>query len=100
MEPIKQYLLKNFEQAFVLLTLVATVLINYVIPQKISFLNFYYLPIILAGYYLGRRKAMLGAILCVLIVSLYVGLAPESFQAGKTTLDVMLHVTTWGGFLI
>src|SRR5437016_10979114 len=45
LEGLKAYLLKNFEQAFVLLTLIATVLINYFIPQKIAFLNFYFLPI-------------------------------------------------------
>ncbi len=100
MEQLKTYLLKNFEQAFVLLTLMATVSINYFIPQKIAFLNFYFLPIILGGYYLGRRKAVLGALLCVLVVGLYVGLDPESFQAGTSILDVSLHVTIWGGFLI
>lgn len=100
MDQLKTYLLKNFEQAFVLLTLVATASINYFIPQKIAFLNFYYLPIILGGYYLGRRKAVLGALLCVLVVGLYVGLDPESFQSGSSILDVSLHVTIWGGFLI
>lgn len=100
MEQLKAYLLKNFEQAFVLLTLVATASINYFIPQKIAFLNFYFLPIILGGYYLGRRKAVLGALLCVLVVGFYVGLDPESFQAGTSILDVSLHVTIWGGFLI
>jgi len=40
LEGLKAYLLKNFEQTFVLLTLVATVLINYFVEQKIAFLNF------------------------------------------------------------
>ncbi|MEE8606953.1 MAG: hypothetical protein V3S55_05070, partial [Nitrospiraceae bacterium] len=79
MEKLKDYITRNFEQAFVLLILVVTFLINYFVPQKIAFLNFYFLPIILGGYYLGQRKAVLGAMLCVLLVSLYVVLSPESF---------------------
>ncbi|MGH7250607.1 MAG: hypothetical protein ACREIK_02000, partial [Nitrospiraceae bacterium] len=81
MERLKNYLLKNFEQLFVLLILCATVLVNYYIPQKLAFLNFYFLPIILAGYYLGQRKAVLGAVLCALVISLYVVLNPELFEA-------------------
>ncbi len=100
MEKLKDYITRNFEQAFVLLTLVVTVLINYFIPQKIAFLNFYFLPIILGGYYLGQRKAVLGAMLCVSLVSLYVVLSPESFTNNGSVLGVYTYVTTWGGFLI
>ncbi|MGH7209572.1 MAG: HD domain-containing phosphohydrolase [Nitrospiraceae bacterium] len=100
MERLKNYLLKNFEQLFVLLILCATVLVNYYIPQKMAFLNFYFLPIILAGYYLGQRKAVLGAVLCALVISLYVGLNPELFEAPHSLLDVFLNLMIWGGFLI
>ncbi len=100
MEQLKTYLLKNFEQVFVLLILVVTAAINYFIPQKISFLNFYFLPIILMGYYLGRRRAMLGAFLCVLLVTGYVMLFPEAFYMGNTLTDTYLHMASWGGFLI
>src|SRR5438093_13154872 len=80
-EGLKAYLLKNFEQLFVLLTLVATVLINYVVPQKIAFLNFYFLPIILAGYFLGRTKAVLGPVFCFLLILRHVPLTPEALSA-------------------
>ncbi|MGH7168565.1 MAG: HD domain-containing phosphohydrolase [Nitrospiraceae bacterium] len=100
MERLKNYLLKNFEQLFVLLILCATVLVNYYIPQKLAFLNFYFLPIILAGYYLGQRKAVLGAVLCALVISLYVVLNPELFQTPHSMLDVFLNLMVWGGFLI
>ena len=100
MERLKNYLLHNFEQLFVLLILCATVLVNYYIPQKMAFLNFYFLPIILAGYYLGRRKAVLGAVFCALAISLYVILNPELFEAPHSQLDVLLNLMIWGGFLI
>lgn len=100
MDKVKQYLLKNFEQAFVLLTLLATAGINYMIPQKIAFLNFYFLPIILAGYYLGRRKAVLGAVLCMIFIGFYVWYNPEQFRTPASMVDIAVHVGLWGCFLI
>ena len=52
------------------------------------------------GYYLGRRRAMLGAFLCVLLVTAYVLLFPEAFHMGNTLMDTYLHMASWGGFLI
>ena len=76
MERIKRELLANFEQLFVLVILLSTAGVNYLVPTKLAFLNFYVLPIILAGYYLGRRSAVLGALLCALLMAIYVVLRP------------------------
>src|SRR5437773_9896533 len=106
LEGLKAYLLKNFEQTFVLLTLVATVLINYFVEQKIAFLNFYFLPIILAGYYLGRTKAVLGAVFSFLVMLLYVYVRPEAFLvaqgdlAEEPQIALYLQVVIWGSFLV
>ncbi|RPJ46863.1 MAG: HD domain-containing protein [Betaproteobacteria bacterium] len=100
MEKLKKYLLQNFEQLFVLLVLGATVTINYFIPQKTAFLNFYFLPIILGGYYLGPRRAVLGAILCVILVSAYVLLNHEAFVIEQTEMNTYLHIMVWAGFLV
>jgi HD-GYP domain-containing protein (c-di-GMP phosphodiesterase class II) len=99
-EWIKRYLLANFEHLFVLVILLSTAGVNYLVPTKLAFLNFYFLPIILAGYYLGRRSAVLGGLLCALIMAIYVVLFPEAFQIGASPLDVYTYVSTWGGFLI
>ena len=42
-----------------LLILVSVASINYLIPYKLAFLNFYFIPILLGAYYLGVRKALL-----------------------------------------
>jgi HD-GYP domain-containing protein (c-di-GMP phosphodiesterase class II) len=99
-ERAKRYLLANFEHLFVLVALLSTAGVNYLVPTKLAFLNFYFLPIIMAGYYLGRRSAVLGALLCTLMIGIYVVLFPEAFQVGTSPTDVYTYVATWGGFLI
>jgi hypothetical protein len=94
-ERVKRYLLANFEHLFVLVTLLSTAGVNYLVPTKLAFLNFYFLPIILAGYYLGRRSAVLGALLCALMMAIYVILFPQTFQVGGSPLDVYTYVATW-----
>ena len=100
MEALKQYLLKNFEQLFVLLILVSVAGINYLIPYKLAFLNFYFIPILLGAYYLGVRRALLGGVLCALVVFAYAYLFPESFRPPATNLDLWMNIVTWASFLI
>jgi HD-GYP domain-containing protein (c-di-GMP phosphodiesterase class II) len=100
MQRVKTYVLANFEGIFVVLALLTTAVTNYVLPLKLAFLNFYFLPIILAGYYLGRRRAVLGAVFCVLLVGIFIVLFPESFAQGDRPLDLYAHIPMWGGFLI
>ena len=100
MEPIKQYFLKNFESSFVLLILVSVAVINYFIPYKLAFLNFYFIPILLAASYLDVRKSILGAFFCILLVAIYAYLYPQSFMISWTLLDLAMNITVWGGFLI
>src|SRR2546422_10677365 len=56
-ERAKLFLNRYFERVFVLLLVGAMVLIHAVVDQKFAFLSFYYLPMILAGFYGGRRVA-------------------------------------------
>lgn len=101
MEKIKRFFLKHFEKILILSILLGFVVINYFVSYKIGFLNFFYLPIILAGYYLGKRMAVLTAVFCVLIAIVFLMLFPSSFfsaETGKTY--VIISLTAWGSFLI
>jgi len=100
MESIKQYFLRNFEQSFVLVVLVSTAVINFFIPQKLAFLNFYFLPVIMGAYYLGARMAVLGAFMCLLMVVGYLLLQPEAFLSEPSEINTYVHIAAWGGFLI
>lgn len=97
---LKAYLLRNFEQALVLVILLTTALIHWFIPQKVAFLNFYFLPVILGGYYLGQRKAALGALAVFVITAGAVIFQPGVFLTEPTELGLYVHILTWGGILI
>src|SRR2546426_6613493 len=58
-ERAKLFFFRNFERIFVLLLVFAIVAIHALVEQKFAFLSFYYLPLILAGFYGGRRFAVL-----------------------------------------
>jgi HD-GYP domain-containing protein (c-di-GMP phosphodiesterase class II) len=90
----------RFEYAFVAGILAATIAISLAVPHKLSFLNFYFLPIVLAGYLLGQRKAVLGAVFCVLVVGAYAVFVPNAFRVAPTPSNVYLQVMIWGAFLI
>ena len=66
MEKLKEFLARHFEKLLVLTILVAAIVVNYVIEQKFILLNFYYLPVLTAGYFLGRRLSLLTALFCIL----------------------------------
>ncbi|MFH1725253.1 MAG: HD domain-containing phosphohydrolase [Elusimicrobiota bacterium] len=100
MQSIKEYFLKHFEQSFVLLILISAVIINYFIPYKLAFLNFYFIPVLLAAYYLDLRRALLGAFFGILMVCIYAYLFPETFVPGSELLDLAMNIVTWASFLV
>ena len=101
MEKIKEYFFKHFEKIIVVSILLGIVLINYFTPYKIGFLNFFYLPIIAAGYFLGKRMAVLTAVLCILIVAFFLLLFPSSFfTAGINKTYIIVSLIAWSSFLI
>lgn len=78
MDKIKDYLFKNFEQVFVLVILIGVAVISYLVPYKLAFLNFYFLPVLLTAYYLDVKRALLGAILCIILVGFFFWRDPSS----------------------
>jgi len=101
MEKIKVFLLKHFEKILVLSILLGIGVISYFVPYKIGFLNFFYLPIIIAGYYLGKRMAVLSAFFCILVVVCFFAIFPSSFfQVEANKIYELVSLTAWSSFLI
>ncbi len=89
-------------EGFILAVVIAGVLaIAFLVHYRFSFLNFFFLPVILAGLSLGRKKAVLLATLIVLLVILYLVFSERVSGAGmKLSFDDILNIVAWGGFLV
>ena len=101
MEKLKTFIANNFERILVLGIVGIIILITYSIEFKLVFLNIFYLPIIIAGYFLGKRMAVITALFSVAIVVLFIILKSESFliaEIGKLYLGI--YIILWSSFLI
>ena len=97
---LRNFVVRHLEGLFILLVMAIVVGVFYLFPYKIAFLNFFYLPVLSAAYFLGRRQAVMGAVLCFLSGVLFAWYRPEWFAVAGTRLNALLVLATWGGFLI
>ncbi|HEY7193228.1 MAG TPA: HD domain-containing phosphohydrolase [Gemmatimonadales bacterium] len=96
---IQQFVLKHFERILVVLLVASLLVINSLIDQKVAFLSFYYLPIILAGFYGGRRFAVVAGLFIAALVFFFQAVEGLGMAEGLT-LESMLTLLPWAGFLI
>jgi len=100
MKTLSNYLAKHSEQTFALIILWSVPVINFLIPYKIVFLNFFFIVILLGAYYLEAHKAVMGGVFTTLLVITYVYFFPESFVPAFTQVDLWMNVIAWSSFLI
>lgn len=100
MDKFKNYLFNHFEQILVLAILISILFIHYFVYQKMAFLHFYYLPVLLAGFYLGRRTAVLFSVFCILLVTVFFITTPHFFCNRGGTFEIGISLILWGSFLM
>jgi hypothetical protein len=98
-ERAKVFFFRYFERLFVLLLVGAMLVIHAFVDQKSAFLSFYYLPVILAGFYGGRRFAVASGLFVVALIFFYQGVQGLSGQPGYTE-PVLLGLLPWAVFLV
>jgi hypothetical protein len=98
---LKAAVAAHFEGFILAVALAGIIAIAFLVRYQIAFLNFFFLPVILAGYYLGKRKGVLLAVMCVLLV-VFDFVFQEKVFGGRNLLgfDELINLVTWGGFLI
>jgi len=97
---VRTRLLSNFEWLFVAATFFGIAASLWLAHEKLAFLNFYFIPVLLAGYFLNTRSAVIGALLSILVVSFFAVMSPDSFYQELSRMGLWLHLVTWGSFLI
>ncbi len=100
-EKLKSHIINNFEQVFVLVVLVAVLFTGLLVPYKLAMLHFFYLPVMLTGFVFGRKKALQGAALVILVVIAYVIFQSDQFtKEGTAIAEGVLSLVAWAGFLL
>jgi putative nucleotidyltransferase with HDIG domain len=100
MDQFKQFIVRHFEKVLIAIILVAAFIGTYLIEEKNIVLYFYYLPVLSAGYFLGRRMGILTAIFSILVVVISTLLFPQEFFKEKESFNTIAQLFSWGGFLI
>jgi HD-GYP domain-containing protein (c-di-GMP phosphodiesterase class II) len=67
--------------------------------NKVVVLNLFYLPVILGGFFLGRYRAGIMALLCVIAASLALAQSPSEFAGSHSVVVVGLSMLIWGAVL-
>lgn len=101
MRRISAHIARHMETMIVITVLLGSTLGVYLVEEKTILLNFYYVPVLVTGYFLGKKHAVLAAIFCVLATIFYTVLYPNMFESSsKSVLRTVSSLLAWGGFLI
>ena len=100
MERFKQFVQQHFEKILVVIILLAAFGGTYFVEEKLIILNFYYLPVLTAGYFLGRRMGLLTAVFSILVVVISALLFSQSSLGKQEFVTTLIQLMSWGGFLI
>ena len=102
---LKEFVMRHFEKLIVCCILCTVIFTHLFVVHKMVFLNVFFLPVLVAGFILGRKGAMLTSLLSIGLVVYVTLIYPEAFQtrgiateSGK--IDVILGLVIWGGFLM
>src|SRR5262245_17409312 len=87
------------EWVLIVVALGLSTMVAVVNGNKVVVLNLFYLPVILGGFFLGRYRAGVMALLCVIAASLALAKSPGDFAGGQSVVVTGLSMFIWGAVL-
>ncbi|MBI5594777.1 MAG: HD domain-containing protein [Elusimicrobia bacterium] len=99
-EVVRDLFSQHFEGLFVIITLLVLGAILHFIDQKLSLLDLYFLPVLVAGVFMDARRAVLGGLLAIAWVSFFVVIDPTAFSQEMGPRGLYLHLLSWGSLLV
>ncbi len=97
---LQTYWQDNLHDIILLIILFSLMVINFFVEAKLVSLNFFYLVILLSGYTLGKRSAVLLAFFTILIVWAFILADANPYLRYLNEIELNLHMTLWSGLLI
>jgi hypothetical protein len=99
LEQAKRFIYRHFERLLVLFLVASLLAIHFFVDYRLAFLSFYYLPIIAAGFLVGRKMAVWAAVFVVVLVAFIQANQGLNGDPGLHA-EAMFYLVPWGGFLI
>ncbi len=90
---------RQLEIMLVLITLAMASVLYHVETSQVVILNLFFLPIIMAGFFLGRYRAGVLAFLSVISATIVIAQDVTRFSFNQTPLMVILSIMIWGAVL-
>jgi len=97
-ELLKRFAVRHFDKFLMAIIFSVAIAGAWLIEEKTVLLNFYYLPVLFASYFFGRRLGVFTAVTCILAVLIGVSLFPD--KTDDMTLKAVYQLSSWSGFLI
>lgn len=91
---------QNIEILVVLSLFAIFGLLKIVLANEIALLNLYFIPVLLSGYFLGKKRAILSAVASVLLAVLFMIRWPTEMLGVSGELYAGLNVLVWACLLI
>lgn len=89
----------QLEILLVLATIGIAAFLNYTVIADTAFLNFYNMVVVVAAFFMGRRIAVMSALLSILAVVL-LSVARADFMETRDLVAKATALTAWGSFLV
>jgi HD-GYP domain-containing protein (c-di-GMP phosphodiesterase class II) len=99
MQQVKEFVIRYFEPVIVLVLVAGTAFAVLVAPDRMAFLNFFYVPAVFAAYFLGVRQGMMVALAAVLMVTIYAIIDLSAFTQTEGHMPGF-SLVLWGAFLV
>lgn len=87
------------ELALLAVLVASTALAILVVQDKLAFLSFFQIPVLVAAYFLGRRQGVMVAVLAVLMVGVYAVINPSVFVPDPAR-GPGVAIFLWGAFTV
>ncbi len=89
----------QLEISLVVISVALSALLFLADGYQIIILNLFFLPVVLAGFFLGRYRAGILAFFCVITSALVIWSDLQGFAAFASPVAIALAITTWGAIL-
>jgi K+-sensing histidine kinase KdpD len=96
----RSFLRDNLNDIILLTVLIGLTVVKFSTEDKLMSLNFFFIVILVTGYTLGKRFAVLTALLTILIVWAFILSDKTPFLIHYSNDILSFYMTLWSGFLI